>query len=344
MDMHHRLMRQTIDIAVRKAMVDIQKDAKRSIRNLVDLGLFFSRSENQKWFFSTAKKIVSNPCNPYNRLISRLLAEVEHETVKTVGINLGYSSLTYGSGKLKKMHMETGVPLPWIILFDALEACGDFLRFMEAFIGQGSEMGIYCYILRSFGKEDITALCNIAKHFGECTFILDTEPEEITEQNAGAINAVHNMLVYVRSQRGELEEERCVNAFEILRKSRCFYGFLTGCNDGNISRVTAPEYIQSAILHGNRFGVYVADEDASEACKEELYSFVCSERSEEGQPLVTFDWFSDIRHISSRILSGGGCLAIHAAEKVYCDYMKLREPLEFSLIDIIERHMPCLDL
>ena len=37
--------------AVSKAMDDMRSDAKRSIRNLVDLGLLFSKSENQKQFF-----------------------------------------------------------------------------------------------------------------------------------------------------------------------------------------------------------------------------------------------------------------------------------------------------
>jgi len=60
-ELQHRLIMQTINIAVSKAMEDMKTNTKRSIRNLIDLGLLFSRSENQKWFFSTAKKVISNP-------------------------------------------------------------------------------------------------------------------------------------------------------------------------------------------------------------------------------------------------------------------------------------------
>jgi hypothetical protein len=50
LDIDARLARQAIGIAVDKAMDDVKGNPRRSIRNLIDLGLLFSQSENQKWF------------------------------------------------------------------------------------------------------------------------------------------------------------------------------------------------------------------------------------------------------------------------------------------------------
>ena len=61
LELQHRLIRQSINIAVSKAMEDMMGNTRRSIRNLLDLGLLFSTSENQKWFFNAAKKVIAYP-------------------------------------------------------------------------------------------------------------------------------------------------------------------------------------------------------------------------------------------------------------------------------------------
>ncbi len=341
MDLHHRLMRQTIHIAVSKAMEDMRTDTKRGIRNLVDLGLLFSRSENQKWFFNTAKKVISNSHNPYNKLAARMVSDVDNETIKTVGINLGYTSLTYGANKLKRQQASINCPVPWLLIFDISEPCPDFFNQMEDFIHQGRELGIYSYIFRTMERKDIAALCKIAERFGECVFVLDTAPTSITEQSTASMNGVHNIVVSVRAEDSDINSENCINAFRILKQSRCFFGFQVSYNEDNINEITAPGYIQSAILRGNQFGFYIADANVPDKFKDYLYNFVCSERGEEGQPLITLDLFHDICHISEEILSNGGYMVINSAEKICLEYKNLKGMFENSLLEIIKSRMLC---
>ena len=77
-------MRQTINIAVSKAMEDMKGNMGRSIRNLLDLGLLFSKSETQKWFFTAARKVAANPKSPYNALVKRILSDIDNDTIKKV--------------------------------------------------------------------------------------------------------------------------------------------------------------------------------------------------------------------------------------------------------------------
>jgi len=341
LDLHHRLMRQTINIAVSKAIEDMRSNTKRSVRNLIDLGLLFSRSENQKWFFNTAKKVISNPRNPYNKLAARMVADVDNETIKTVGINLGYSSLTYGANKLQRLQAAINWPIPWLLIFDVSESCPDFFYQMEDFIRQGRELGIYNYIFRALKREDIAALCEIAERFGECVFVLEASPASITEQNAASLNGVHNIVVSVQAEDADLNSESCINAFRILKQNRCFYGFHTSYNADNINKVTAPEYIRSAVALGNLFGIYIADAGIPDSCRDALYAFACSERGEEGQPLIAFEWFRDICHISEKILSNGGYMVIHSAEKACHEYKRVKGMLECSLLEIIKNLTLC---
>ena len=136
-DLQHRLVRQAINIAVSKAMDDMRSDAKRSIRNLVDLGLLFSKSENQKQFFGIAQEVISNPKNAYHSLTARAIADVNNDTIKKVGLNLGYSSLIYGANKLRKRQEFFDDLLPWLLIFDISDFSAESSNQMRRFIAEG---------------------------------------------------------------------------------------------------------------------------------------------------------------------------------------------------------------
>jgi len=341
LELHHRLVRQTINIAVSKAMEDMKSNTKRSIRNLIDLGLLFSKSENQKWFFNAAKKVIANPRNPYNILASRIIADVDNDTVKKVGLNLGYSSLTYGANKLQKRQDYLGFPIPWLLIFDVCESNPDFFHQMEHFIREGKELGIYSYITCPHEKDDITAICEIAKRFEECLFVFKVPSVLISEQTAESLGKIHNAMVSVQVAGTDFSFESYRNAFRLLKQNRCLYGFHVSYNEDNMKRVTAPEYIRSAISLGNLFGVYIAENGVSDACRDTVYAFACRERGENGQPLIAVEWFRDMQYISEKIISGDGYMAVNLAEKVYCECIKIKDMLANSLLEILKSMQPC---
>jgi len=341
LELQHRLMRQTINIAVNKAIEDMRSNTKRSIRNLIDLGLLFSQSENQKWFFNTAKKVISNPRNPYNELTARMIANVNNQTIKTVGINLGYSSLTYGANKLQKRQAEMNRPIPWLLIFDIPESCPDFFHQMENLIREGRELGIYSYVFCPHGANDMITLCEIAKQFNECLFVFKVSSVLIADQTVKSLSGTHNAVVSVQAANADLNCESFVNASQILKQNRCLYGFHVSYNENNLEKVTAPEYVRSAIGLGNLFGMYIADNGVSRACRDAVYAFVCNERGESGQPLIALEWFRDMRHISEKILSGSGYMAISPIQKANHEYKKVKDALANSLLEMLQSMWPC---
>lgn len=340
-DLQHRLIRQTINIAVSKAMEDMKSNTKRSLRNLIDLGLLFSQNENQKWFFNTAKKVISNPKNPYNMLASRMIADIDNETIKKVGLNLGYNSLTYGANKLQKRQESMDCPIPWLLIFDLSQSCPDFFHQMENLIHEGQELGIYSYVFCPHEAKDIIRLCEIAKRSEECVFVFKVSSVLITDQTAESLREIHNAVISVQVEDADLNCESCINAFRILKENRCLYGFHLSYYEDNMEKVTTLEYIRTAIRLGNLFGVYIAGNGVSDACRDAVYAFACNARGETGQPLIALEWFHDIRQISERILSGGGYMAINLAEKAYSECKKVKEVLANSLLEMLQNMQPC---
>ena len=333
LELQHRLARQVINTAISKAIDDMKSDTKRSIRNLIDLGLLFSKSENQKRFFNAAQEVISNPKNAYHSLVKRMIADVNQDTIKKTGLNLGYSSLIYGANKLRNRHAPPDDPLPWLLIFDMGDSSAALFERMKHFIAEGRELGIYSYIVCPHKKNDISAICEIAKRFDECLFILTVSSDLISEQTAKAIGDTHNMITSVHISGSGFFNRNAGDAFLLLKQNRCLYGFDIGYNDLNMEQVTASEYIRSAISLGNIFGMYIPEDSASDRCKAAVYEFVCRERGANGQPLIGLEWMRDMRYISKTILSGEGNMTINLAD---IEYRKAKDTLTNSLLETLK--------
>lgn len=307
MELRHRLVRQTINQAVGKAMEDMMGNTGRGIRKLVDLGQMFAHSENQKWFFNCAQEVVSNPRNSYNKLMLRVLADIDGETVRTVGLNLGYSSLIYGARKLQKQQKSMDQQLPWIFVFDLLDSDPVDFPKIEDFISANREMGIYSYAFCLQEVDNVAPLCAAAEKFGECFFAFRVPAGLITEQAGSCLGALHNAVVSVEVPDAGFADETCARAFRLLKEHRCFYGFDASYGEDNWEEVVCPKTICSAISCGSVFGVFHAGEDTPESCREAVYDFVSKERQGTGFPLVAFELERDLEEISRRIHVPAGC-------------------------------------
>lgn len=337
LELQYELARQIISIAVSKALNDIQTNTKRSILNLLDLGLLFSHSETQKWFFHTAKQVITTPANPYNSLISRMVSDVDHETIKTFGINIGYSSLTYGANKLKSKQKTLGLKLPWFLIFDMSSDAGfgDAISEIPRWINQGQELGIYCFGFSFINEKNLPILCEIMKQSRECAFVIEITPSLITSQNAAYFKEVHNAVIVVKDANMELYGSKYADAFHLLRKHRCLYGYSLYCSDTTFDQVISHQNITAAITQGNAFCIFRADSELSPANKEHLYQFVCHERSSHGQPLVCFDWALDTAFISEKIFSEARCLILSSAEKSKRNFLDKKSFIGVSLLELI---------
>ena len=90
-----------IRTAVDKGMHYIEKNPKRGVRNLVDLGEYFATGCFQKDFFLIAHEILDNEDTSYYKLIENIVKNTNHKKLMNFGINLCYNSWTYGADVLR---------------------------------------------------------------------------------------------------------------------------------------------------------------------------------------------------------------------------------------------------
>ena len=311
MELRYRLVRQVIGRAVDKAMEDMVKNTGRGIRKLIDLGQMFALSDNQKWFFDKAQDIVSNPKNSYNRLTARILDEVDGETLKTIGLNLGYTSLVYGARKLQKQQELWGGLLPWILIFDVPDGLVPDTEKIEKMIREGQNAGVYSYFFRLHDSESASPLSKIAERNEECFFAFRMSSRLITENTAEILGRLHNTAVCVEMPDAGFSEKGCEKAFRLLRKHRCFYGFHTIYQDESRKTLASPGYLGEAASAGCVFGIFRAHEGTLNSSRDEVYRFVMKERSGNGLPVVGIEWERDLEDVSRRIHVPGGCRLIH---------------------------------
>ncbi len=340
MELQHRLIRQSINIAISKAIDDMQNNTRRSIRNLLDLGLLFASDEDQKRFFSTAKKAVSNPHNPYNAFVARVIANVNIDTIKTFSINLGYSSLTYGANLLRKLQAKLGCSMPWILVFDLEHQNDCFFDHLSKYICDARDMGIYSFLFRINAETDIAGIIALAEKFGECAFILETPSVLLTDKALADISRIHNLAVLVRTENSMENVSSCDTVFQKLHSYRCLYGFHTGYNKDSLGSVANIEYIDKMVSQSCLFGAYVADGEMAAPHRDGLFSNANPLKDTTGLPLVTIDLFSDIRSISEKIAAKGQYIVINSVGEAYSAYKKIESVFNLALIDIIHEVMP----
>jgi hypothetical protein len=308
-DIDVRLARQAVGIAVSKALEDVKGNARRSIRNLIDLGLLFSQTENQKWFFGTARRVVEKPKNPYRALVSRAVRDIDGETIRRVGLNLGYNALTSGAKMLRKKQEELGMSLPWMLDVDEGNDPA-YAENLACCLEEGQELGIHSYALRIRIPDNLSRAVELAKRYDECFFALRLPSGLIDDAAAERLAQAHNMAVSVDvAAEGEGE-----GAFRRLRQNRCLYGYFATYEDEDVPRVTSPQFIRWGIGEGCLFGAYQAAAGATQRAKDRVYEFACKLRGESGQPLIALDWPRDIRDTGERMRLGG-LMAVNLAGK-----------------------------
>lgn len=71
---------------------NIKEDPYRSIRRLADLGRQFAKGRFQEELFSLFQRLLLNEDGPYYEMLKQLVSSVDTDSLKTLGINIGYNS------------------------------------------------------------------------------------------------------------------------------------------------------------------------------------------------------------------------------------------------------------
>lgn len=329
-DITHILVESTL----RKTLKDIKDSPKRSIRNLVDLGLNFTKGRFQKPFLETVQKMLENECSPYYNLISDIVYNVNHERLISFGMNVGYNGCTKGAKKIREIENKENYNIPWSV---SLEIDGaNYLDNEEKYfyvIEQGKNLGIYTYLI--FSDSNVKSILSLAKIHSDCAFAFFCNKEDIEDSVLDEADKLYNVMLVVNY------DESMTNTITLLRDRQMLYSVFIPYDDSMVESITSGDCFDCIEDFHPVFTGLVPTRQCSVKAISKVYKYVIEVRKKQELQTVLWDVYSDSQTIDS-VISDSSCVAafnkngdfvIRGNDAVYYDC----NIFNFSLIEIFKK-------
>ncbi len=305
--MHEKLSRILMEIAINRGLVEIETKSKRGIRNLVDLGDHFAKGRFQKDFYNLAQKILANENSPYYELIFNTVENVDHDILKTFGINIGFNSWTSGANKIRQYKEEEGYNIPWTLIFDFEKSEEDKLSpsKISKLIQEGKTLGIYTYFFfLGDNKDKFKELGEIFKSETDCAFILFANPSILEEELVLELGNIGNTIISLnmRSSSSHFNEK-----VELLKKNKILFGVHMTYYDEDTKSILEDKWIEDVISLNCTFAFLIPSFDCNEKNIELISKYVRYAKISQKYPIFLIDFYEDLAHVDKTI-SEESCL------------------------------------
>ena len=307
---------------IKKALADIKRDPKRSVRNLVDLGLNFAEGCNQREIFDITQHSLSNENSAYFRLAENMASELDHEKLTTFGLNFGYNGCTSGARLLREKQTELGCHLPFLITF-TIDSRPDALTVSDisSAIEQGMALGIYIYAVIC-SSNVYPDLLTIAEQFSECAFIYFVNAGRITREVISRTGEINNLVTSVRM---EDDPEPCRKAVTALREQGCITVVHYEYSPADINAILSNSITDAFAETGAIAGIYYAKQGIDPAAQKLIADYRTDIVRSQQYPIFIFEAQSDIKRIDAMFSGaecrvhfvGGGKVLYSAEQKVF---------------------------
>ncbi|MGE4485034.1 MAG: hypothetical protein AB7C97_07995 [Oscillospiraceae bacterium] len=293
--------RQIIRTTVEKAINDIENDTERSVRNLVELGQNFVCGRFQQYFFDMMGAILKNRESAYYPLAGKIVSTVDHETIKTFGINLGYNGCTLGAASIRENEQREGFNIPWTAAFKLSGRSGDMsVDEVDAAISQFRELGVYCYVIICLPNME-KLISGLFKKYSDCAFVLFIYGGDIGERAADDLTNYKNLMIAVSADSAGFAASTA-----LMRREKLLYAVYSIYDDKMTGDILSDSWIQRVAPETGTFAFLIAGSDAGARTRDAVCSYVRRVRAEQKYPLFLMDVISDIMYID-RIISDDAC-------------------------------------
>lgn len=327
-----------IDAAVSKAIGDIARDPDRSVRNLVDLGMNFSRGRFQRRFIGSIRTMLDQPDSPYYQVAKRAVSDISRDTLKTFGVNMGYNSFTRGAKAIRELEAAQGVNIPWSITFQYRLAGGGLTAAdIDRTIAEAKKLGIYTFAIHC-AHDSVCAIAPLLSRHADCAFLLFITPGATNPAQADSLCRVPNLLVAISTD--DPAFDAMMNA---LKADRALCAPYVRYDDSNVDAILTGEWIERTLPYACVFGIAIAAANCPQVTRERVARYALDVRDAQRYPILMIDYFADMLAIDE-IISDETCfMAVDADGQVYTGATDARTGENIargSLLDIIRRVMP----
>lgn len=290
-----------IEKAVDRALMEMKKNSKRELRNLVELGMFHSISGFQDLFYKTARRLLSDQNCPYYSVVFDMVANVDTPALKRFGINLGYNAWTAGVRRIREYEKQENCGVPWMLLFDMMEKTPESLTQTEIrnILLQAREIGIYSYLFMCDNHNGLTPMISeLLTEFQDCVFFVFLDPAAITSEVCIICRAAGNIMPVVAYT--SEKSDAYISATALLKSERCLYGSFLRYGDGNTQELLDKySSMTGAAMPPATF--LLRGHSCTEETASLIQSFVEAMRTEPVYPTFFVDFYRDFAYVDTVI-------------------------------------------
>lgn len=292
------MTRTFISAAVDKGFKDIERDPKRSVRQLVDLGTFFAKGRFQRYFFDIFGEMLRNEHSSYYKWIHDLVVDADQKQLKTFGMNLAYNSWTVGAKTVRALEQTEGHNVPWTIVFRMDKGGKLSVEMLDDVIRQGRSMGIYCYVFFCSESYSPLQLAPLFRRYRDCAFMAFLQENQVDEPLAETMLEVKNTLACIRC-----DNNRFLEKAALLHSRSCFFAAWYPYSDGSSGQIYRKQILPQVLQAKAPFFFFVASENCSADSQSKVREYTIHTRQAQRDPVFCIDFYTDIAFIDHVISS-----------------------------------------
>lgn len=295
----HDLTRTIIESAVDRALRDMEKDAHRSVRNLVDLALTFSKGRFERHFLEICRRMLESEGSPYYTALDRALDRVDRQTLKIFGVNLGYEGCSKGARRIRETEAQAGFNVPWALtMFAGREGLSRI--YIQRMISEGTALGIHVYLLvdRGLSGPELEQLLQDNK---TCAFVVFTSGARSADWDLSRLRCQHNLMISV-----EADQPLALELCQALTEERMLYAVHRQYNAQSAQPVLEPAQMEALEALGPLFVLLYPAQGVAQQVRCAMHRRVEACRNAQSYPFGLIELSEDLLAID-QIISDGPC-------------------------------------
>ncbi len=290
-----------IETIVRRTLREIQSAPERSIRNLVDMALNFSKGRFQKRFFESTQRMLSDEHSAYYQLVRNVVNNVDHERLLCFGMNVGYNSCTLGAQIIREIEAAEGFNIPWTLFLEIdSDTFGQHREAYDALLRQGKELGIFTWFIRA--KDLAVDMIDLLAEHSDCAFALMCDSGMLSDELLEEIAEQKHIMLGIG-----LDENADVLCAE-LRSRELLYAVYKEYTSGDLKDILNDNMLYDMQSLNAPITALIPDESCSVSEREIVYDYVLRKREGQKFPTILWDMIQDVLGIDT-IISDDCCSA-----------------------------------
>lgn len=284
-----------IESALNKALKEINKSPRRTARNLIDMGVNFSRGRWQKSFLSYVQELLQNQNSAYYDLITDVSEHVDKGIISTFGMNLGYNGCTKGVKRIREIEnlKNFSIPLSLFLSLDEKKLMEEDSIY-QAIIQQGKVLGIYVYLL-NLEKGQPEAILSLLKKNKDCAFVLLVKDTDLSPTFLTGVHQSKNVMISVCS------DGKAANLCTKLREENLLYAVHCCYSEENADFILNGQWLAKQKLLRPYFAFLIPFSSCKTDTRHKVYDYILSVRKRQKDAVIVMDLFQDSLKINEMI-------------------------------------------